>query len=61
MSETKKDDSSIGWVDDIASMVRDETRSLLKDYAGVPADKIIDHIDKTVSNTIRKCLGSMAC
>lgn len=50
MSQGWKPLASQAWVDDIESALRDETRNLLKDYAGVSVDEVVDHIDKTVSN-----------
>ena len=36
------------WQHDVASVLQPQSREMLETYAGVPADKVIDHIEHYV-------------
>ena len=45
---TTKVEDAPWWAKDIEAVLQPETRQLLEEYAGIPADQQIDHIERTV-------------
>lgn len=46
--EMTTDVDSPWWAKDVEAVVRPETRKMLEEYAGVPPEKTIQHIEETV-------------
>ncbi len=43
-----KPEDSPWWAGDVSAVLKPLARQMLQDYAGIPPEQVIDHIEKTV-------------